>query len=212
MNRFMIRNPSRKPQSCLGCIGSLIGIFLLAGIGYLVTVAIFAPWSYYLGGSFHLIPIWQGWGKLHSSSGDFVLYVLFSEPQNSRLGYPYISGTAELCTPRGEKFRGMHVIASFGSNHFGLNTDHQPVTINVYSYGSFGSFKTDHRPRFDLYGSWQNSDLVLEDHGSLASAFLADGEAYLGPEANQPAAGENIFVTLVPGGVDGYKAACSTAH
>ena len=212
MHRFMMRNPVRKPQSCLGCIGSLLGISALAAIVYLLTLAIIAPWMYFLGGSFHLLPFWQGWGKLHSSSGDFVLYVLLSEPQNSRLGYMYISGTAELCTPHGETFHAMHVIASFGSGHFGLNSEHQPMALNIYNYGAFGSFKTDHRPRFDLYGSWQGPDLVLEDHGSLASAFLPDGEAYLGPEANQPAAGDNLAITLVPGSVSAFKAACSATH
>ncbi|HLO29380.1 MAG TPA: hypothetical protein VK249_09610 [Anaerolineales bacterium] len=212
MNRLSLRNASRKPQSCLGCIGSLLGLFLLAGIGYLLIIAVFAPWSYYLGGNFHLFPGWQGWGKLHSPSGDFVLYVSMSEPQSSRFGYPYLSGVARLCTPSGDQFKYMHLTVSFSQKNFGLNSDRQPITLHIYNYGLFGSFNADYRPEFSLYGSWHNPNLILEDHGSLGSAFLANGEAYLGPASNQPAAGDNLSITLVPGNYSEFKAACLTAQ
>jgi hypothetical protein len=126
------------------------------------------------------------------------------------LGYPYLSGTAQLCTPRGELFRSLHVTASFSSKNFGLNSNNQPVTIHIYNYGLSGQVNADYRPEFDLYGSWQNSDLVLEDHGSLAKAFLPDGDVYVGSPANQPAAGTNLSITLVPGSPAQFKAACQS--
>ncbi len=123
-----------------------------------------------------------------------------------------MSGTAQLCTPRGERFNYMHVIMSFDNKQNGLNSNNQPVTLHIYNYGVSSQFNADHRPEFDLYGSWQNPNLVLEDHGSLARAFLSDGTAYLGPTANQPAAGKNISFTLVPGSAAQFKSACQAGH
>ena len=212
MKHFPIQNPPRKSGSCLGDIGKLFVLLVLVAIGYLVVIAVFAPWTYYLGGSFHLIPVWQGWGTLQTPSGNFALYVFLSRPQASRLGISYMSGTAQLCTPRGERFNYMHVIMSFSNKQFGLNSNNQPVTLHIYNYGLSGQFNADHRPEFDLYGAWQNPNLVLEDHGSLASAFLSDGTAYLGPQSNQPPVGENLSITLVPGSPAQFKSACQTGH
>ncbi len=212
MQNSTLLNPPRKSGSCLGDIGKLFGLLVLGAIGYLVVIAVFAPWTYFLGGSFHLLPVWQGWGKLQAPSGDFTLYVLLSQPQTSRLGYPYISGTAVLCTPRGEQFTSLRVTVSFSNKNFGLSSNNQPVTLHIHNYGLSGQFNADYRPEFDLYGTWQNPNLVLEDHGSLGSAFLSDGQAYLGAASNQPPAGKNLSITLVPGNHTQFKAACPTGH
>ncbi len=212
MNYLSIQNPPRKSRSCLGCIGPFLGLLVLVPIGYLLIIAVFAPWMYYLGGNFHLMPYWQGVGKFQAPSGDFTLYMFLSEPQTSRLGYPYISGNAQLCTPRGELFRSLSVTVSFSSKGFGLNSNNQPLTIHIHNYGLAGSLNADYRPEFDLYGSWQSPNLVLEDHGSLASAFLSDGTAYSGPAAKQPSAGTNLSITLVPGSPAQFKAACQAGH
>ena len=105
----------------------------------------------------------------------------------------------------------MRVIALFSSKDFGSDSNHQPIILQFHNYGLLGASSTDHRPEFDLYGTWQNSDLFLEDHGSIASAFLSDGQAYLGPAADQPPAGENLSVTLIPGNITQFKAACRSA-
>ena len=44
----------------------------------------------------------------------------------------------------------------------------------------------DERPRVDLRGTWRNSNLELDDDGSLSRAFLPDGMLYTGPPRNQP--------------------------
>jgi hypothetical protein len=212
MKHFPIQKPPRKSGSCLGDIGKLFVLLVLVAIGYLLVIAVFAPWTYYLGGSFHLIPVWQGWGTLQTPSGNYTLYVFLSQPQASRLGISYMSGTAQLCTSRGERFNYMHVIMSFSNKQFGLDSNNQPVTLHIYNYGLSGQVNADRRPEFDLYGSWQNSNLVLEDHGSLASAFLSDGTAYLGPPSNQPPVGENLSITLAPGSPAQFKSACQTGH
>jgi hypothetical protein len=212
MKHFPIQNSPRKSGSCLGDIGKLFVLLVLVAIGYLVFIAVSAPWTYYLGGDFHLIPTWQGWGTFQTSSGDYALYVFLSRPEASRLGISYMSGTAQLCTPGGERFNYMHVIMSFSNQHFGLNTDKQPVTLNIYNYGVSIQLNDDHRPEFDLYGAWQNPNLVLEDHGSLTSAFQSDGTAYLGPLSNQPPMGKNLSVTLGPGSPAQFNAACQSLN
>ncbi len=212
MNYLKINNSSRKSGSCLGDMGKLFVLLVLVAIAYLAFIGVSAPWAYYLGGSFHLIPVWQGWGTFQTPSGNFALYVYLSEPQTSRLRISYMSGTAQLCTPRGERFNYMHVIMSFSNQQFGLDSNNQPVTLNIYNYGLGGQFNADRHPEFDLYGTWQNPNLVLEDHGSFASAFLPDGIAYSGPPANQPPAGTNLSITLVPGNPVQFKAACQTGQ
>ncbi len=212
MNYLKVNNSPRKRGSCLGDISKLVALLVILGIGYFAVIAVFAPWTYFLGGSFHLMPYWQGWGTLQAPSGNFTLYVFLSQPETTRLGYPYLSGTAQLCTPRDELFRSLHVTVSFSTKNFGLDSNNQPITLHIYNYGLAGQFNADYRPEFDLYGAWQNSNLVLEDHGSLASAFQSDGTAYLGPQAKQPPVGTNLSMTLVPGGPAQFKAACQTGH
>src|SRR5574337_1587198 len=96
MNRAPIQIPSQRSRPRLGCIGSLLGFSLLGTATYLLILAVFAPWGYFLGGSFHLIPMWQGWGKLHAKSGDFVLLVYMYPSSPGRvLGYPSVTGRSE---------------------------------------------------------------------------------------------------------------------
>jgi hypothetical protein len=80
-----MQGPPRKSGSCLGDVGKLFILLVLVAIGYLVVIAVFAPWVYYLGGNFHLMPYWQGWGTLQAPSGNFTLYVFLSQPELSRL-------------------------------------------------------------------------------------------------------------------------------
>ena len=208
----MIQKPSRKRGSCLGDIVKLFVLLVILGVGYFVVIGVFAPWTYYLGGNFHLLPMWQGWGTIQEPSGNFALYVFLSRPESSRLGISYMSGTAQLCTPRGERFNYLHVIMSFSNQHFGLNTDKQPVTLDIYNYGASSQLNGDNRPDFILYGAWQNPNLVLEDHGSFGSEFLSDGTAYLGPLSNQPPLGPNLSVTLSPGSPAQFNAACRSLN
>jgi len=72
----------------------------------------------------------------------------------------------------------------------------------------FGSFSAERRPRFDLHGVWHDPDLVMDDHGTLSTAFLPDGRAYLGPPRHQPAAGGTSSVTLRAGGYSAFDDAC----
>src|SRR5215467_3134619 len=112
-------NPSRSQRGdadvgCLGCVGRMLIYLLGLGLAGLLIVfainAVFNPWSYYMGGRFHPIPFWQGWGKLHSAAGrDYVLYVWLEPGYHSvlsgpNMGVARIEGGGTICTPQGESY------------------------------------------------------------------------------------------------------------
>ena len=99
------RLPVRLRRGCLGCLGSLVWQLAMlsswAGILVIASISILAPWAFYLGGKFHILPYWQGWGKAHAKSGDYLLYVQI-EPTSRGSGMHLetnLTGTAYVCTP-----------------------------------------------------------------------------------------------------------------
>jgi hypothetical protein len=77
-------------------------VLALVGVAMLVVTAVFSPWGFYLGGSFHIIPYWQGLGTLEAKSGKYVVFVRFEpKPSGSRIyPGPSVGGVAYLCSPR----------------------------------------------------------------------------------------------------------------
>jgi hypothetical protein len=189
----------------LGCLTGCLTRFLLplvlisaAGMVFIVaTDYVFAPWSFYLGGQFHMVPGWQGIGTMHTDSGDYVLYVLMTPQPNgrgARLYLPYFRGSAYLCTPRGERFP-LRLSAGLGE-HPGKDTNGMTMSISMYWRPWNYTFTGEGRPRLSLRGRWQNPDLVMDDGGTLARAFLPDGTVYRGPARNQPRLGKPVPIVL----------------
>lgn len=168
------------------------GVVLIAAID-----AVFAPWSLYLGGSFHPVPGWQGIGTMHTSAGDYVLYLWMTPQPNGRGSlyyYPYFRGWAYLCTPRGERFP---LRLSAGLNeHPGTNTNGMAMHISMYWRPWSYVFRSDTRPRLELRGKWQNPSLVMDEGGTLARAFLPDATVYRGPARSQPRLGAPVPIVL----------------
>jgi len=184
----------------------LFGIVLV-----LVMHAMLTPWGFFLGGQFHILPYWQGWGRMHSNtSGDYVLFVRF-EPRfgsGSRM-YPSstVRGLGYLCSPRGERFR----LNLGGSMRWGLKHDTDGEAIHLYMDNSpllYGQFITDRRPNIDLRGYWRNPNLVMDDHGSIWNSFQPDGTVYRGHSSNRPYSSEILPITLAPGSYSQFEAAC----
>jgi hypothetical protein len=75
---------------------------LIVGIGLLAAIdAVFAPWSFFIGGRFHAL-LWQGIGTMHSASVDYVLYVWMSpQPGGRMFNFPYFTGSGYLCVGAG---------------------------------------------------------------------------------------------------------------
>jgi hypothetical protein len=203
------QNPqSKSRQGCLGCLGKLVVIFLLGAVVVLAITAAFKPWGFFLGGKFHIIPSWQGWGTLHAKSGNYILQVHLDTNIKGRRSSD-LKGVAYLCTPRGERFR-LNLIGNMRRN-LNLSTDGEAIRLGM-SYRPYGSFFSgDARPSLELRGHWQNPNLVMDDNGSISRAFQPDGRVYFGHDRNRPYAAEIVPVTLTEGTSSQFEAACAAA-
>ena len=196
-----------KPR--LGCLGRVVLLCVLGAVAVTAIDAVFAPWSFFLGGNVHLLPVWQGIGRLHATSGDYVLYFWLSPAPGGRtFNFPYFTGWSYLCTPRGERFQlrirgGMH-------EHPGIDTNGKEMHLTLYRrpwyFGWVGRW--DDRPSLDLRGRWQNPNLVMNDGGSLSQAFLPNATLYHGPRRDQPAAREKLPLVLHETGWSGWFSDC----
>jgi hypothetical protein len=177
-----------------------------------VMYAVFAPWAFYLGGrSFHIDPVWRGWGRMHSNiSGDYALYIrLMPDMSNDTPGVPHtdLSGSAYICTPRGEII-GLDL---YGTMRARLNrfTDGEAITLDIsYSPVLTRVFNNEHRPTLSFRGQWQNPNMALIDTGSLSYAFQPDGTVYRGHDPNSGPPHEIVPLTLKPGSYADFKASC----
>lgn len=189
----------------------IVLLILLAVVG-LGLPALLTPWGFYMGGRFHVIPSWTGWGKMHSSKagGDYVIMMTFSPKTGKRLGPAHVSGNAWLCTPRGEKFT-LHL---GGDMQKDIRLDSNGKTASFYmdTYTLKSQFTGDDRPQLEFRGKWNNPDLVLDDHGSIARAFEPDGRLYAGHSPSRPYMAEVVPVTLHEGGNAEFEAACKTVE
>lgn len=199
---------SKSRAGCLGCLGKLALYLALGMVLVLGITASFKPWGFFLGGKFHILPSWQGWGILHAKSGKYVLRVdLNTNIQGQRSSD--LRGMAYLCTPRGERFR-LNLIGNM-RKHLKLSTDGEAIHLGM-SYLPYGSsFSGDARPSLELRGRWQNPNLVMDDNGSISRAFEPDGSVYRGHDRNRPYPGEIVPVTLTEGTTSEFDAACAAA-
>jgi hypothetical protein len=156
--------------------GFLIVGIIVGAIFYVAAERVFHPWAFYFSGHAHLLPIWQGVGRVHTDKGDYTL-TLYLEPTRGGRTYnlPTVKGTGLLCTPRGDRFK----LFVHGGMSEKIATDSNGATMSIryYRHPIFGGITGDYEqpPRLELRGTWQNPDLVMDDGGSLAAAFLPDG-------------------------------------
>lgn len=188
----------------LGCLGSIIAFALLGTLAVLMIDGLFAPWGFYLGGHLHILPYWRGWGRMHTaSSGDYLVFVsMWPAPGKY---YAHMTGTGELCTPRGERIT-LRVGADM-DKHIGSDMQGKAIRIYMYHRPYLAGLNTNRRPRIDLHGQWQNPNIVLNDRGTLLTEFKPDGTLY--PDGKEPARNEVVQITLKDGSRDDYSAACA---
>ncbi len=166
----------RRRRGCLGCLIQP-ALALLGGgaLMYLIYILL-APWNFYFGGHFHPVPGWTGRGWIHSSAGGSYFLLVRFEPTVPGYRKSPIKGNAFLCTPKGEKFR-LHFGGDMPRHH---GTDLRGVPIHLYFYRWTGfQLSADRRPSFDLYGTFGDSQLMMDDRGSLARAFRPDGTLHV---------------------------------
>jgi hypothetical protein len=82
-----------------------------------------------------------------------------------------VGGSGWVCTPSGRSYR---VLVGGGTHQIvWRDMDNKPFTLYAYRRNA-GS--TQHLPpKLDFVGRWVGPNLVMEDQGTIASAFLADG-------------------------------------
>jgi hypothetical protein len=202
--------PARKKRR-FGCLGAIIFSLAFGAVVYLVVIAVIAPWGYFLGGHFHLLPGWQGLGRLHSATaGDYLLY-LWIYPRTrggSRVyGNSGVSGTALLCTPHGEQFS-LRVGGGMPKSWM-VDTDGQPLHIYLYRRPwNYNFVAVNEHPKLDFRGQWHNPDLIMDEHGTLSQEFTADGHLYSGAPQKRPQASETIHVDFKSASRSDFDVAC----
>ena len=207
----MLQPQGPVPRNRLGCLTQIIMLVILAVVVGVGLPALLTPWGFTMGGRFHMIPMWQGVGTLHSTraGGDYVIYIWFSPKVGRTLGPRHVSGNGYVCTPRGEK-----IFLSLGGDFqkdMGLDSNGKTARFYMDNSSTKSKFSGDRRPYLELNGKWQNPDLVLDDHGSIARAFEPDGSVYQGHSGSRPYMAEVLPVTLHEGGKSDFEAACRTA-
>ncbi len=197
-------NPELRARrhGCLGgCFTNLLKIVLILALGVVLIAAIdavFAPWSFFLGGHFHPLPYWQGWGRVHTSTGDYVLRVQFSPSPagkgSATAGYPHVTGYGWLCTPQGDKIR-LRGSGMFDDKHIGIHPDGRRMAFSVHrTQLGWRVISPDYRPSLGFHATWQGDTLVGDDGGSFSQAFASDGRLYEPHEARRPK--EVVPITL----------------
>ena len=204
---------SKRQLGCLGCLWQVAAILAMGSVLVLAMTGVFYPWAFYLGGKFHILPYWQGWGKLHAKSGDYGLFVRFEPtPRGSRiLPASNLRGVGYLCTPRGERFR-MRLGGTMRA-HLNLSTDGEAIHLYMNNWsGIYGAFMAEHRPSIEFRGHWQSPQLVMDDTGSIFRAFLANGTVYQGHDPNHPYNGEIVPITIKQGPYSEFETACTASR
>ena len=194
--------PPRRARH--GCFVQVLGALVFGVVVLTAVMAIVAPWGFYMGGHFHIVPQWTGWGRMHSNlAGDYALLVIFTPKTGRGLGLTHVSGNGWLCTPRGEKFK-LRLGGDFENPH---GTDLQGKTAHLYM-NNYSTFSGSTAPSLEFRGRWNKPDLVLDDHGSLNRAFDPGG-ALVTNHHMRPYTQEVVPLTLHDGSRADFDAACA---
>lgn len=170
---------SELPRPGRRGIGCLPGLLLLLILGPLLAAGVdllFAPWIYSVGGRTRLLPFWAGVGTADTPVGRYRIHVWFSPRPAGFHTLPStsISGSAYLCTPGGKRYS--LTLTGGASGHVWKDMDGHSFHLSAYRRPLFAGATGDHRPRLNFSGFWVQDSLKMDDEGTLAQAFLANGE------------------------------------
>jgi hypothetical protein len=170
----------RRRRGCMGCLTrvvvTVLGTAVLIFAVTLVFQYVVSPWGFYLGGHFHPIPGWRGVARVTRPEGEYVLYMYMQPTKPGRYSRGRVlKGNGYLCTPRGERFP-LAVYARM-NNDAGFDAEGKQMKIEFrrrpWYFKLAGDY--DRRPRLTFGGDWKDPDLVGDDGGSFAQAFLPNG-------------------------------------
>ena len=159
-------SPGFRPRRSHLSAGGVLLLFAL-------FLALAHPWGLRMGGRWTPALTWRGQGQLHASTGaTYRLWLtLYPRPftRTSRFGdHTNVEGTATLCTPQGVPL----VFDVHGYVDAWFDTNGKPVSLYFQT-------KPVIRPtqKLSLFGAWNGEQLELDDRGTLAKSFRADGTA-----------------------------------
>jgi len=185
--------PPARPRGRVGCLGFLLFVAALS-IGAAAFAFFVAPWNFHFGGHFHPLGGWQGQGRFHSTGGggDYDMWVSFEITVPQRMKSP-LSGTAILCTPRGERLK-LTLSGDMPRDH-SADLANVPLHLYLHRIAPLATTIEGRRPHIDLWGAFGDSVLEVEDRGSIGTAFAPDGSVRTSL-ANVPHSEENLHITF----------------
>jgi len=157
----------------MGCLGQLILLGLVLTFGLIGVMALTNPWIFTVGGRQRLLPFWAGVGDVQGPGGTYRIFVWFEPSSASSRVLPSTSvrGTGWICAPSGRSYK----IKVGGGAHEVVWRDMNNKDFALYTWQRT-TWSTQHLPpKLDFAGHWVGPNLVMDDKGSTASAFLADG-------------------------------------
>ncbi|HLW55109.1 MAG TPA: hypothetical protein VKW06_19930 [Candidatus Angelobacter sp.] len=201
-NRFYLDSRHRG-QSGRGRLGAVSGLLLAGAMLCLLLFGLY-PWAFNIGGRFSPWTMWNGYGKLQSSTGaTYGLYLQFwLKPHRGPGPSNNLQGNAILCTPKGMTYK-----YQLGANVTKAWSTTEGKTTYVYLYRPKGSQQLE---GIDFVGVWRNGELVLDDKGNMRMSFKPDGTlAGKGWTTVSPSK-EHVWGTIAYGTENDFQAVCKS--
>ena len=186
-----LKTNTTPPRRRVGCLGQLILLALLAAVGFIALMGLTNPWIFTVGGRFRLLPFWEGVGDIQGPGGTYRIFIFF-QPENAGsrvLPNTSVGGSGWICTPSGQNYQ----IRVGGGIHEVVWRDMNNKPFTLYVYRRHAASTQHFPPKLDFVGRWVGPDLVMQDKGTTASAFLPGGS--LNPQPGAP--GPSRAVTFV---------------
>lgn len=169
----------------IGCVAQLVLLGLVAGVGFIALMGVTNPWIFTVGGRLRLLPFWEGVGEIQGPGGTYRIFVSFQPRQASSRVLPSTSvgGSGWVCAPSGRSYR----VFVRGGAHEVVWRDMDDKPFALYAYRRHAGSMQHLPPKLDFVGRWVGPNLVMQDKGTTAAAFLSDGSLNPRPAAPGPA-------------------------
>jgi hypothetical protein len=168
----------------LGCLSQLVLLGLLLSVVYIGVIAVTNPWIFTVGGRVRLLPSWEGVGDIQGPGGQYRIFVSFQPARGGSRILPSTSvgGTGWICAPSGHSYS----IRIGGGAHEVVWRDMNNKDFRLYTWQRTAWSTAHQPPKLEFTGRWVGPSLVMDDKGSTARAFQADGSLNPRPGAPGP--------------------------